>query len=189
MPKYEVLPPIQPDMQPPALRVEPRGLFDFSNRMRVTPQALEEYAEDCRLYEEHIEAKRRHLYEVTLLRIKEKEELEAAYHTYVVNQRKRETDLTKLGTILVDARQELEAQVQYGGQLYAVGWQKRILEAELEIHAKREMIRQLSEQEQQPTQATSPDDILDILLEHRAMLNGAGLDTSRIDALIKERKR
>lgn len=127
------------------------------------------------------------------------EELRSLLHQYEISEVRRQTELARVQTVLGDSRQSLRAQSEYGYSVYEIEWKKRqaeLLDVEMSIEERREMLREhyaelrrsRGQEEPAPRQARDDDENVDnALFEARAQMRASGLDTSRIDALIKSR--
>jgi hypothetical protein len=133
-------------------------------------------------------------------RVDRAEELRKVQHQHELAETRRMTELAQAQVVLVDAQQALRAQRDFGYTTYELGWKKKqceMLDVELNAAERRAILRQhLSELERQDASerrtgsdsAAGADDVDDALYEARAQLNASGLDTSRVDAIIEQRK-
>jgi hypothetical protein len=133
-------------------------------------------------------------HELALRRSDRTQQLVGKLHEYTLNRGKRQIELLNMETAITDARQQLEAQQRYGGRMRALEWEKRLhetIDLELDLEAKREMIRNIKAgdgKEPHPVEHGNEDAVLDALYHYRQKLEANGLDTSKIDAAIREHK-
>lgn len=100
-------------------------------------------------------------------------------------------------TALIDAEQQLQAQIEFGSMHYVVAHKKQVLEAmdiELDMEERKALLKNyLAKGTEQPAARTDDDateaEIDDALEARRQQLNAAGLDTTKIDAAIKARRK
>jgi hypothetical protein len=133
-------------------------------------------------------------------RIERAEELRQVQHRHEVAEMHRQTEIARVAAVLVDAQQALRAQRDFGYSTYELAFKKKnceILDVELNAAERRAILRQhMAELEQSGSPrarsglaSDASDDVIDdALYEKRAQLNASGLDTSRIDAIIEQRK-
>lgn len=123
--------------------------------------------------------------------------LRQAQHRYEVAEVKRTTELTHVDALLVDARQALRAQREYGYTTYELAWKKKfceMLDVELGAAERLAILRQHNKGLAKALTPTAPpsngsDETIDETLHmQRSELAASGLDTSRIDSLIERRK-
>jgi hypothetical protein len=131
-------------------------------------------------------------------RIERAEELRRVQHQHEVAEINRQTEIARIEAVLVDAQQALRAQHDFGYTTYELAFKKKnceLLDVELNAAERRAILRQHVAELDQPKSSErsvgvgANDDAIDeALYEARAQLNASGLDTSRIDALIEQRK-
>jgi DNA-binding transcriptional MerR regulator len=122
------------------------------------------------------------------------EELRMLYHQHELASVRRMTELTRAEAVLEDARQALKAQRDHGESAYDLEWQRRqceSLEVELSAEERREVLRQHRAEVKARTRGGLPQEkndqaIKDALFEARNQLRASGLDTSRIDGLLRQ---
>lgn len=140
-------------------------------------------------------------HELAVRRVERADSLRQAQHTYEMNEAQRMTELTharssltRARTELTDAEQQLRAQEDHGYLTYELAHKKKqieFLDIELSQAERRRLLRrQHIEDEEGQTSSEIPDDeIEDALQARRDQLNASGLDTSKIDKVIQERRR
>lgn len=126
------------------------------------------------------------------------EETRQAQHRHELAEIQRLTEVTHAEATLVDAQQALRAQREFGYTTYELAWRKKFCEMlDVELNAAerlailRQHIGELAEgrgSRQSLTVDASDEAVEDALYEAQSQLFGAGLDTSRVDAAIQERK-
>lgn len=152
----------------------------------------------------------RHEHELRLRRLYREDGLNEAVHTFKQNVLRREkeiecaeTDLVmarslraEADTALEDARQRFEAQKKYGAFTHELAHRKRateLLDVELDQAERRTLLDKHFAEKAGGTSAQNdspadPAEIDEALHAYRQQLNAAGLDTSRIDQIIRERR-
>ena len=101
---------------------------------------------------------------------------------------------TQSRTALVDAEQQLQAQVEYGGMHYVLAHKKKALEimdVELDIEERKKLLKDYLAKG--TAEASQNDDLteqeIDDALQMRLQqLNAAGMDTSKVEAAIAKRR-
>jgi len=133
-------------------------------------------------------------------RIERTEELRQVQHRYEVAEMHRQTEIARVEAVLVDAQQALKAQRDHGYATYELAFAKKkceMLDVELNAAERRAILRQhIAELDQANSSDrlagsggdASNDAIDEALYEKRSQLNASGLDTSRIDTLIEQRR-
>jgi len=133
-------------------------------------------------------------------RVERAEELRQGQHQHEVAEVHRQTEIARIEAVLVDAQQALKAQRDFGYTTYELAFKKKnceLLDVELSAAERRAILRQHIAELDQPRSSERAtglgsdvsDDLIDeALYEKRAQLNASGLDTSRIDAVIDQRK-
>ncbi len=126
------------------------------------------------------------------------EDLRQVRHQHELAEARRRTDMAHADRVLIDARQALQAQREYGYDSYALEWKKRkceILDIELTMAERKAILREhAAEFEDGPDSHglrpdASDDQIEEALHEARSQLRARGLDTGKIDAVIAKRGR
>jgi hypothetical protein len=136
-------------------------------------------------------------------RVERAEVLRQAQHTYETNEMRRrvelkylnaelthaQTNLTHARTTLVDAEQQLKAQSDLGEITYRITHKRKhyeLLDLEMDAAEKQAVLKKHynGTSEEEPDN----DEIDDALIARRDQLNASGLDTSKIDATLKQRK-
>lgn len=123
---------------------------------------------------------------LTVRREERTESLKVLRHTHEVHAMSRETERVQAEVVLTDAQQQLKAQQEHGYLNYSLQWKKRqheILGVDMDVEEMRALLRDKKDKPEAPN-----DEITEVLYAYRDQLNAAGLDTTRIDALIKSRK-
>jgi multidrug efflux pump subunit AcrA (membrane-fusion protein) len=121
------------------------------------------------------------------------EELRQMQHNYDVAQMRRQTELARTEAVLEDARQALRAQRELGYCAYEIEWKRRqceMLDIELSSEERREILREhRTGQAPGNGAASSADDdaITAALCDARTQMRASGLDTTRIDVLLRQR--
>lgn len=126
------------------------------------------------------------------------ETLREAQHRYEVAETKRLTEIAVVDAALVDARQALQAQREYGYTTYQLAWRKKycdLLDVELGAAERLAILRQHDSSLAKalkglpaPSGNVSDEAIDDALYTKQTELAASGLDTSNIDSLIERRK-
>ncbi len=149
----------------------------------------------CRLNE----APEKFAHELQVRRAQRSEEIRQVQHRYQANEIIREQQITDLQTELVhkrvalaDAHQQLRAQHEHGYLRYELAHKRQaleILDIDLNQAERRALFREHEGRRGGPVTLEFDEDIQDALYDRRERLNAAGLDTSRIDSLMRDRKR
>lgn len=126
------------------------------------------------------------------------ETLRQAQHRYEVAELKRMTELAQVDAALVDARQALQAQRQFGSTTYELAWRKKyceLLDVQLGAAERLAILRQHDSSLAKALKGTpalppkvSDEAIDEALFTQQSELAASGLDTSNIDSLIERRK-
>jgi hypothetical protein len=124
------------------------------------------------------------------------EALRQAQHQYEQAEVRRQTEIAHADRALVDARQALRAQREYGYDAYGLEWKKRkceILDVELSMEERKALLREhtaaleASSGVQGLHAGAGDDEIDDALHDARSQLRASGLDTGKIDAVLVRR--
>jgi hypothetical protein len=122
-------------------------------------------------------------------------ELRTLQHQFEIAELRRKTECTQAHVTLEDARQALRAQREHGYAAYELEWHRRqceILELELTAEEQREILREHRAKQSDHGAAaepdTSSDEVYNALFDARSQMRASGLDTSKIDALLRERQ-
>lgn len=167
-----------------------------ANLFDAQTQALESYAKRQR-----VAARVRELTEIiandrAVRQVERAEELREVQHRYEIAEKERQAQLAHANRVLVDARQGLKAQREYGHASYALEWKKRnceILDVELSMAERKAVLREHMEQFEGSSAphglraGASDDEVDEVLHEARSQLRASGLETSKIDAVIARR--
>ena len=121
------------------------------------------------------------------------ERLRQHQHTSEMAELKRAAEIAYGQTALLDARQALKAQRDFGSVNHEIAWRKKqceMLDVELDAAERRELLDEVRRTKPRRTAAlpSNADDLDDALYEARAQLHANGLDTTRIDTAIELRK-
>jgi hypothetical protein len=121
------------------------------------------------------------------------ERLRQHQHAFEMAELKRATEVAHSQSALLDAKQELKAQRDFGPMNYEIAWRKKqceMLNVDLDAAERRALLDEVRRTKTRRTAAlpSNADDLDDALYEARAELLANGLDTSRIDEVIERRK-
>lgn len=153
------------------------------------------YEVQCR-YNEAAEKEGR---ELAVRRAKHAEEMRQLQHRQQANELIREKEITQLQTDLVHARvaladadQQLRAQLEHGYLRYELAHKRQaleILDVELSQADRRAIFREFEGRRGGGAPLELDEEVEDALYSRRDELRGRGLDTTRIDAILRDRKR
>jgi hypothetical protein len=152
------------------------------------------YIETCRLNE----AQEKEGRELAVRRAKHAEEMRQLQHVHEVNELirqeqiiERQTRIVHARVALADADQQLSAQLEHGSLRHTLAHKRlalEILDVELSQADRRAIFREF-EGRRGGASLELDEEIEDALYSRQQQLNGAGLDTTRIDAILRDRKR
>jgi hypothetical protein len=145
------------------------------------------------------EASQKKAHELAVRRAKDFEEIRQLQHRHEVNELIREEEVVERQTrvvharvALADADQQLRAQNEHGYLRYELAHKRQaleILDVELSQADRRAIFREFEGRRRGGAHLDLEEEIEDALYDRRAKLNSAGLPTSNIDALLRDRKR
>lgn len=118
------------------------------------------------------------------------EELRNLYYEHDLARMRRMAEAVRAEAILEDARQALRAQQELGFSEYELEWEQRQcrrLDIQLSAEEAREVLRQHRDERGGRFASANPtdDELTNALYDARRQMRASGLDTARIDALLK----